>query len=71
MASAFLKKVFKFLKGEQTVTMREIKVKETLEKSRSTKREVGGELLNYCENNAQSLPKNWQSHLSWSFQTKF
>ena len=33
------------LKGEQTVTMREIKVKETLEKSRSTKREVGGELF--------------------------
>lgn len=33
------------LKGEQTVTMREIKVKETLEKARSTKREVGGELF--------------------------
>ena len=35
----------RILKGEQTVTMREIKVKETLEKSRSTKREVGGELF--------------------------
>lgn len=33
------------LKGELTVTMREIKVRETLEKSRSSKREVGGELF--------------------------
>jgi ATP-dependent DNA helicase RecQ len=35
----------KVLKGELPVTMREIKIKERLEKIRSTKKEVGGELF--------------------------